>query len=200
MRTPAITCGPDHYDRDAADMLAVQDEIVRAIATRWATGVEAAGRERALRFESGGVCRHTTMCCAAKRSCSASPEGRQLPRPGGWRKRGRARPQERAGACPTWVDPLHGLLSAAGSKTACAALDAAFAVARRAVLLDDADCRARWLLGDVHVYRREFDEACAHLRRAIALNPERCRSPRDLRLLSDCRRRDRGRARTIRHR
>ena len=51
------------------------------------------------------------------------------------------------------------------------ALDTAYTLAQRAVLLDEADCRARWLLGNIHIYRREYDEACAHLRRAIALNP-----------------------------
>jgi len=50
-------------------------------------------------------------------------------------------------------------------------LGTALSLAQRAVLLDDADCRTRWLLGHIHIYRREYDEARAHLRTAIALNP-----------------------------
>jgi adenylate cyclase len=50
-------------------------------------------------------------------------------------------------------------------------LDTAFALAQRAVLLNEADCRARWLLGNVHIYRREFDEARSQLLTALALNP-----------------------------
>ncbi|NJM58285.1 MAG: hypothetical protein HC857_13805 [Synechococcales cyanobacterium RU_4_20] len=45
------------------------------------------------------------------------------------------------------------------------ALDAALGLARHAVQLDEANCRARWLLGFVHNFRREYDDARAHLRR-----------------------------------
>ena len=50
-------------------------------------------------------------------------------------------------------------------------LDAALALARRGILLDAAAGRARSLLGFVHIFRREFDEAGAQLRRAVTLNP-----------------------------
>jgi TolB-like protein len=42
----------DHYDRDAVDILKVQDDIVRAIATTLGDRIEAAGRERALRLSA----------------------------------------------------------------------------------------------------------------------------------------------------
>jgi adenylate cyclase len=44
-----------HFDRDAADILAVQDDIACAIATTLGYRVEAAGRERALRPEPRGA-------------------------------------------------------------------------------------------------------------------------------------------------
>jgi adenylate cyclase len=50
-------------------------------------------------------------------------------------------------------------------------LATALALAQRAVLLDAAHCRARSLLGFVHTFRREYDEARAQLRSATALNP-----------------------------
>ncbi len=50
-------------------------------------------------------------------------------------------------------------------------LDAALALAQRGILLDAADCRSRSLLGFVHIFRREYDEAGAQLRTAITLNP-----------------------------
>src|SRR5262249_50035934 len=50
-------------------------------------------------------------------------------------------------------------------------LNQAFALAQRAIHLDGAACRPRSLLGFVHIFRREYDEAGAQLRTAIALNP-----------------------------
>ena len=50
-------------------------------------------------------------------------------------------------------------------------LEEAIALARRAVLLDEQDSRTRTLLGFALLYRREFEEARAHLQRATQLNP-----------------------------
>jgi TolB-like protein/Tfp pilus assembly protein PilF len=159
----------EHYDRDALDMLAVQDEIVRAIATALGHRLEAAGRDRALRMSPQAlsaydyVLRSEALLNRFNRDDNV--EARRL--------------AESAVA----LDPKSALAHTQLGWTRCmdyisgwvedraGALEAAFAAARRAVLLDDADCRARWLLGNVHIYRREFDEARYHLRKAIALNP-----------------------------
>lgn len=159
----------DHFDRDAADILAVQDDIARAIATTLGYRVEAAGRERALRLSPEAlsaydlVLRSEALFFRFTRQDNA--EARRL--------------AERAVA----LDPRSALAHAQLGWTHCldyvsswvedraAALAAAYAMAQRAVLLDEDDCRARWLLGNMHIYRREFDEARAQLRKAIALNP-----------------------------
>lgn len=47
----------------------------------------------------------------------------------------------------------------------------AFAHARQAVELDDSDHVTHCILGQVHLYRREFDQAERHHGRALALNP-----------------------------
>jgi TolB-like protein len=159
----------DHFDRDAADILAVQDDIARAIATTLGYRVEAAGRERALRLSPEAlsaydlVQRSEALFMHFTRQDNA--EARRL--------------AERAVA----LDPKSALAHAQLGWTHCldyisswvedrdASLASAFAIAQRAVLLDEDDCRARWLLGNMHIYRREFDEARAQLRKAIALNP-----------------------------
>ena len=159
----------DHFDRDAADILAVQDDIARAIATTLGYRVEAAGRERALRLSPDAlsaydlVQRSEALFLRFTRQDNA--EARRL--------------AERAVA----LDPKSVLAHAQLGWTHCldyisswvedreASLASAFAMAQRAVLLDEDDCRARWLLGNMHIYRREFDEARAQLRKAIALNP-----------------------------
>jgi TolB-like protein len=159
----------DHFDRDAADILAVQDDIARAIATTLGYRVEAAGRERALRLSPEAlsaydlVQRSEALFMHFTRQDNA--EARHL--------------AERAVA----LDPKSALAHAQLGWTHCldyisswvedrdASLASAFAIAQRAVALDEDDCRARWLLGNMHIYRREFDEARAQLRKAIALNP-----------------------------
>lgn len=47
----------------------------------------------------------------------------------------------------------------------------AFAAARRAVELEDADAVVHIVLARVHLYRREFGQAERHLERALSLNP-----------------------------
>jgi TolB-like protein/Tfp pilus assembly protein PilF len=159
----------DHFDRDAADILAVQDDIARAIATTLGYRVEAAGRERALRLSPEALSAHDLVqrseALFFRFTRQDNAEARRL--------------AERA----VELDPKSALAHAQLGWTHCldyisswvedreASLGSAYAMAQRAVLLDEDDCRARWLLGNMHIYRREFDEARAQLRKAIALNP-----------------------------
>jgi TolB-like protein/Flp pilus assembly protein TadD len=159
----------ENFDRDAADILTVQDNIVRAIATTLGYRVEAAGRERALRLSPEALSAYDLMLRSEalflRHAKEDNAEARRL--------------AEQAVA----LDPKSALALTQLGWTHCLdhifgwveeseeTLGTALALAQRAVLLDDADCRARWLLGHIHIFRREFDEARAHLRTAIALNP-----------------------------
>ncbi len=188
----------EHYDRDAADILAVQDDIVRAIATTLGYRVEAAGRERALRLSPEALSAHDHVlrseALLLRFAKDDNAEARRLAE-----KAVELDPKSAlAHAQLGWAHFMDYICGWVEDRAR--ALDAAFAAARRAVLLDEADCRARWLLGNVHIYRREYDEARAHLRKAIALNPNDVEARGIYGLLSDCRRRDRGRARAVRHR
>jgi TolB-like protein len=159
----------EHYDRDAADILAVQDDIIRAIATTLGYRVEAAGRERALRLSPEALSAHDHVmrseALLLRFAKADNAEARRLAEKAVELDPKSALPHAQLGWAH-FMDYVCGWV-----EDRARALDAAFAAARRAVLLDEADCRARWLLGNVHVYRREYDEACAHLRKAIALNP-----------------------------
>ena len=159
----------ENFDRDAADILTVQDDIVRAIATTLGYRVEAAGRERALRLSPEDLSaydltlrsealylRHSKEDNAearllAKQAVELDPKSALAHAHLGW---------------TYCLDRIFGWVEESGEP-----LGTALALAQRAVLLDEADCRARWLLGHVHVFRREYDEARAHLHAAIALNP-----------------------------
>jgi TolB-like protein/Tfp pilus assembly protein PilF len=159
----------ERYDRDAADLLTVQDDIVRAIATTLGYRVEAAGRERALRLSPDALSAYDLVlrseALLLRFTKNDNAEAQRL--------------AEKAVA----LDPRSALAHTQLGWTHCMdyiaswvedrahALDMSFALAQRAVLLNEADGRSRWLLGNVHIYRREWEEARSHLLTAIALNP-----------------------------
>jgi TolB-like protein/Tfp pilus assembly protein PilF len=159
----------DNLDRSADEILAAQDDIVHAIASTLGHRIEAAGQERALHLSPDAlsaydlVLRSQALLLLFRRDDNA--EARQLA------ERALALDPRSAAAHTElgWSYCLDCILSWVEDRPA--AFAAAFKAAQRAVLLDEADCRARWLLGNVHIYRREFDEARAQLRKAIWLNP-----------------------------
>ena len=159
----------ENFDRDVADILAVQDDIVRAIATTLGYRLEAAGRERALRLSPEALSAYDlTLRSEALMLRHTKEDNAEAQRLG-----------QQAVALDPKSAPAHAQLAwtycldniFGWSDETGATLAPALVLAQRAVLLDDADCRARWLLGHVHIFRREYDEARAHLRTAIALNP-----------------------------
>ena len=136
---------------------------------RWVIKIEAAGRERALRLSPDALSAYDHVLRSEAFLLRLTKDDNAEAR--------------RWAETAVELDPRSALAHAQLGWTYCmdyvggwvedqaSALDTAYTLARRAVLLDEADCRARWLLGNIHIYRREYDQACAHLRRAIALNP-----------------------------
>jgi adenylate cyclase len=159
----------ENFDRDAADILTVQDDIVRAIATTLGYRVEAAGRERALRLSPEALSAYDLMlrseALMLRHSKADNAEAQRLAKQAVELDPKSALAHAQLG----WtycLDRIFGWVEESGET-----LGTALALAQRAVLLDETDCRARWLLGHVHVFRREYDEARAHLHTALALNP-----------------------------
>jgi adenylate cyclase len=159
----------ENFDRDAADILTVQDDIVRAIATTLGYRVEAAGRERALRLIPEALSAYDLMlrseALMLRHSKADNAEAQRLAKQAVEIDPKSALAHAQLG----WtycLDRIFGWVEESGET-----LGTALALAQRAVLLDETDCRARWLLGHVHVFRREYDEARAHLHTALALNP-----------------------------
>lgn len=163
------TLWADRFDRAAGDILAVQDDIVQAISTTLGYRVEAAGRERALHLSPDALSAYDLILRSEglffRFTREDNAEARRLAEKG-------IALDPRSSLAHTQLGWTHCLdYVSSWVEDRAAALGEAFNAARRAVLLDDADCRARWLLGKTHIYRREFDQARAQLRRAIALNP-----------------------------
>jgi TolB-like protein len=157
----------DHYDRDAVDILTVQDDIVRAIATTLGDRIEAAGRERALRLSPDALSAHDHVLRSEAHLLSFTKEENAEARRLALKALELDPRSAEAHAQVGWTHCMDHLFGWVEERD----LGIALALGQRAVLLDAADCRARALLGFVHTFRREFDEARAQLRTAIALNP-----------------------------
>jgi TolB-like protein/DNA-binding SARP family transcriptional activator/Flp pilus assembly protein TadD len=159
----------EHYDREAADILAVQDEIVSAIATTLGDRIDAAGRERALRLSPDALSAYDNVLRSEAHllrfTKHENAEARRLAQ-----KAVALDPQSAvAHAQLGWTHGMDHLFGWVEDRAQ--TLETALALARRGILLDAADGRSRSLLGFVHIFRREYDEAGAQLRWAVTLNP-----------------------------
>jgi len=159
----------DRYDGDAADVLTLQDDIVRAIATTLGDRIDAAARERALRLSPDALSAfdHVLRSDAhlMRFSKEENAEARRLAQ-----KAVALDPQSAdAHVQLAWTHGMDHLFGWVADRAR--TLGAALALAQRAVLLDGAAGRPRSLLGFVHTFRREYDEARAQLRTALDLNP-----------------------------
>jgi len=147
----------------------LQDDIVRAIATTLGDRIDAADRERALslRPDALSASDHVSRSEAHFLSFSKeeNAEARRLAQKAIDLDPGNADAHVQV-AWTHCMDHLFGWV-AERART----LGSALALAQHAVLLDGAASRPRSLLGFVHIFRREFDEAGAQLRTAITLNP-----------------------------
>jgi TolB-like protein len=158
----------ENYDRETGEVLVVQDEIVRAIATTLGYRVEAASRERALRLSPEALSAHDLVLRSDAhhlRSTKAdNAKSRHYAEQAVALDPGSAMAHVQLG----WTYCMDHLFGWTRDRSH--ALEQALALARRAVSLDERDSRTRTLLGFALLYRREFAEARAHLLSAISLN------------------------------
>lgn len=159
----------ERYDRDVADILAVQEDVAQSVAATVTGRVRAAGRERALRLNP-----------AALKAYDLVLRGKALI----LRYNGRDNEQsrllaEKAVAFDPTSARAHALLSwshyldymawwAADRETS---LARAHEAAHRAVLLDETDSDVRSRLGLVLLFQREYEESRSEFEKAIDLNP-----------------------------
>lgn len=159
----------EKYDREAGDILVVQDEIVTSIATTLGYRVEADSRERALRLSPEGLSVHDLVLRSdahlLRFTKEDNAESRRLAERAVALDKGSAVAHMRLG----WAFCMDHLFGWTADREQ--ALDRAIKLARRAVSLNERDSRNRTLLGFALLYHREFEEARAQLRAAIALNP-----------------------------
>jgi serine/threonine protein kinase/Tfp pilus assembly protein PilF len=157
----------DRYDREAADIFAVQDEVAQKIVSTLVGRVQVADADRARRKRPSSL---EAYECVLR--------GNALP----WDDPASAAEATQLFEKAIQIDPGYGMAygllanmrvgawqNQTGDSTEY--LDEAYKLARRAVELDDSESTCHSLLAQVFLYRREFEPALKHMRRAVELNP-----------------------------
>jgi len=159
----------ERYERDMRDIFALQDEVARSVASTVSGRVEVANRDRVARLSPSALRAYDLILHAkaltlkytradnaqalacAERAVELDPTSAAAHGHAAW--------------ChfytymASWVADRDG------------ALAKAYALAQRAVELDETDSFPHVMLGIMHIFRREYDEAGSEITKAIDLNP-----------------------------
>ncbi len=157
----------EKFDRYAADIFSVQDQVVQTIVSTLVGRVQASDVERARRKPPANLAAYECLL-----------QGNALP----WDEPAGAAEAVRLFEKAIEIDPgygfAHSLLSAMryaqwrdDPGDSDVALDEAYALAKRAVELDENESTCFSMLAQVCLLRCSFDLAVQHARRAIAINP-----------------------------
>jgi len=159
----------ENYDRDMMDLFVLQDDVARSVAATIGFWVDAAGRERAMHLQPAGFSAYEYVLrsrALVLRLTKADNRHARLLAEKAIKIDPVNCPAHAQLALIHWIDYM-----AFWAKQRGASLRKAYEFAEQAVMLDEADSRARWLLGQMHLYRREYDEARTHVEKALELNP-----------------------------
>jgi adenylate cyclase len=156
----------ERFDRDLADIFAVQDEVVRTVAATVAGRLEVAGAELARRKPPESLVAYDYVLRGLE----------QLNLEGKDHNAEARRHLEKAIELDPHYAAGHAYLALAiyvqwTSDRAPGALDQALVIARRALALDENDSRCHRALGHIYAHLHQFDRAEFHATRSIALNP-----------------------------
>src|SRR3984957_63645 len=157
----------DRYDRDAAEIFSVQDEVAQKIVSTLVGRVQVTDAERARRKRPSSL---EAYECVLR--------GNALP----WDDPASAAEVTQLFEKAIQIDPGYGMaygllammrVRAWNEQTgdSAAYLDEAYKLALRAVELDDSESTCHSMLAQVYMYRRAFEPALRHMRRAVELNP-----------------------------
>ncbi len=158
----------ERYDRDLADIFAVQDEITEAVTIAIAPAVADAEQRRALRKPPGSLDAWAAYQRGQWHLSKSTPDDNSL---------AEKFFQQAMGLDPTFSGAYGGLARAQDqaayflTRDLVEALSLAEALARRAVALDRADAEARSLLGHVLWRRGDYEGALSEAERALATAP-----------------------------
>ena len=169
----------DHFDRPQTEIFSVQDEVVQRIVSTLVGRVQVTDADRA---------RHKHPASLEAYECVL--KGNALP----WDDPAGAAEATRLFERAIEIDPGYGMAHALLANMrirdwdqqlgdSAARLDQAYHLAMRAVELDDGESTCHSILAQVSLWRRGFELALQHMRRAIELNPSNQWSVADMALM-----------------
>jgi TolB-like protein/Tfp pilus assembly protein PilF len=156
----------EHYDREAAEVFEVQDQIVQAIVTALSRRIDVAGMRQARRKRPENLTAYDYFL----RGCEhyLTMDRMQEPAARHWFEKALALDPNLAIAY-AWMAGLH--LRDWNLDLSPNALERALALAKRSVSLDPNHSQCQATLGVLRLYLKEFDEAALRFERALTLNP-----------------------------
>ena len=159
----------ERYDRVAGDMFAIQNEIIETIVSTLAFKVETAERERAFRTDTESSDAYDYYLRATGLPTRSTNEANT--------KAGELY-KKAIELDPKYAKAISGLAwihvndyQFGWSEDAQGSLTRALELAKKAVAIAPDDYNSRWVLGYIHLLRREFDLSEAAYEHAYALNP-----------------------------
>ena len=169
----------EKFDRAQSDLFAVQDQVVQTIAGTLVGRVQMTDAERARRKPPSSLAAYECV-----------QRGNALP----WDDPQASAEAEKLFEQAIALDPgyaiAHALLGTMrvgryrnDPADSTAALDEAYALTKRAVELDDGDSTCHSLLAHACMYRRSYELALQHMRRAVELNPNNAWNMADMGLV-----------------
>jgi adenylate cyclase len=159
----------ERYDRDMRDIFALQDEVARSVASTVSGRVEIADRDRAVRLSPNALRAYDLVLRAKAFTLKYARADNQQALACAERAVELDPTSARAHAHAAWCHFYNYMACWTADREK--ALGKAYELAQRAVVLDETDSFAHCMLGIVHWFRREYDEAQSETEQAIDLNP-----------------------------
>jgi len=159
----------DRYDRELADVFALQEELAHAIAATVGGRVQAAARGRATHLSPAGLTAYDLVlrvhALRLKYTKSDAFQARALA------QRAIEIDPTNARAHAFYANINYNIWMAHWTAERESMFKDIYRHAEHAVALDDSDSIVRCMLGFVKVFAREYEEARVHLEKALASNP-----------------------------
>jgi len=158
----------DRYDRELADIFAVQDEVVRTVVASVAGQMQVAGAQVAKRKLPESMVAYDYVLRGLEQ-LNLEGEGHNAEAHRLFEKAVELDPEYAVGHA--YLGLAIYVQWAVGADREPARLEPALASARRALALDESDSRCHRILSYIYAHLRQFDRAEFHSERSITLNP-----------------------------
>ena len=159
----------EKFDRDLLDIFAVQDEVARSVAAAVSGRVDVASHERAVRLSPAALRAYDLILRANALTLNYTRADNAQALDFAERAVELDPSSARANAHSAWCHFYNYM--ACWTKDPHSSLARSFELAQRAVVLDETDSFGHTMLGIIHLFRREYDQAQSEILAGVTLNP-----------------------------